>query len=89
MKKNELVKYIKNTKSVKKNLTKIYKSNVKVEDFKKIDEDKLEDFKNKNIMIIKNEMYNYLNVDLGLEIEENSIDEVYQLIWNNVIDEFL
>ena len=43
----------------------------------------------KNIMIIKNEMYNYLNVDLGLEIKENSIDEVYQLIWNHVIDEFL
>ena len=36
-----------------------------------------------NIMIIKNEMYNYLNVDLGLEIKENSIDEVYQLIWNH------
>ena len=51
--------------------------------------DKLEDFKNKNIMIIKNEMYNYLNVDLVLEIKENSIDEVYQLIWNHVIDEFL
>ncbi len=89
MKKNILVEHIKNTQSVKKKLIKIYKSNVKVEDFKKIDIDKLEDFKNKNIMIIKNEMYNYLNVDLGLEIKENSIDEVYQLIWNHVIDEFL
>ena len=84
-----MVEHIKNTQSVKKKLIKIYKSNVKVEDFKKIDIDKLEDFKNKNIMIIKNEMYNYLNVDLGLEIKENSIDEVYQLIWNHVIDEFL
>ena len=89
MKKNILVEHIKNTQSVKKKLIEIYKSNVKVEDFKKIDIDKLEDFKNKNIMIIKNEMYNYLNVDLGLEIKENSIDEVYQLIWNHVIDEFL
>tara|TARA_B100000161_G_C33447899_1_gene367717 strand:+ start:570 stop:839 length:270 start_codon:yes stop_codon:yes gene_type:complete len=89
MKKNILVEHIKNTQSVKKKLIKIYKSNVNVEDFKKIDIDKLEDFKNKNIMIIKNEMYNYLNVDLGLEIKENSIDEVYQLIWNHVIDEFL
>ena len=89
MKKNILVEHIKNTQSVKKKLIKIYKSNVKVEDFKKIDIDKLEDFKNKNIMIIKNEMYNYLNVDLVLEIKENSIDEVYQLIWNHVIDEFL
>ena len=89
MKKNILVEHIKITQSVKKKLIKIYKSNVKVEDFKKIDIDKLEDFKNKNIMIIKNEMYNYLNVDLGLEIKENSIDEVYQLIWNHVIDEFL
>ena len=89
MKKNELVKYIKNNQLVKEKLIKIYKSNVNVEDFKKIDVDKLEDFKNKNIVIIKNEMYNYLNIDLGLEIEENSINYVYQLIWNNVIDEFL
>ena len=89
MKKNELINYIKNTLSVKKKLTEIYKSNVKVEDFKKIDEDKLEDFKNKKITIIKNDMYNYLNVELGLEIKKKSIDDVYQLIWNNVIDEFL
>ena len=89
MNKNELIENIKNNISVKNELIEIYNSNIKFEELKKLNVNELEDYTKKNIITIKNEMYNYLGVNLKLKFEISLINEVYQFIWDEVIESFI